>query len=280
LGYLLYWFPFFHEGKGGGYEFKSIQDTRILGVLQRIALCYGIASLMIYYLSKRAVWILSIIFLGGYWLVMYLCGDYTMTGNVGMALDKAVLGESHMYHGEGIPFEPEGILSTIPSIVNVIIGYYAGLFIRERGNSYETVAKLMIAGATLITLGYFWDLLFPINKKLWTSSFVVYTCGIDILVLGTLMYVIDLRNKKKWTNFFQVFGKNPLFIYLLSEFFVIILFTVRTSKNTSLYHAINKAVYQRILPGAWGSLFFAISVMMFCWVVGWWMDKKKIYVRV
>ncbi len=280
LGYLMYWFPFFREVKGGGFELSPIRDTRILGVLQRIALCYGIASLMIYYLPKRMVWITSIIFLLGYWLILYVCGDYTMTGNVGTTLDKLVLGESHMYHGEGIAFEPEGILSTMPSIVNVIIGYYAGLFMREKGNSYETVAKLMIAGAALLSLGYFWDLVFPINKKLWTSSFVVYTCGLNILLLGVLIYIIELLKKRKWTYFFEVFGKNPLFIYILSEITVILLFTIQTGKDVSLYHAINKAVYQKILPGAWGSLFFALSVMMFCWLVGWWMDKRKIYVRV
>jgi predicted acyltransferase len=280
LGYLMYWFPFFREAEGGGFEFSPIRDTRILGVLQRIALCYGIASLMIYYFPKRTVWILSIVFLLGYWLVLYTYGDYSMAGNFGMDLDKAILGESHMYHGEGIAFEPEGILSTIPSVVNVIIGYYVGIFIKEKGNSYETVAKIMIAGAVLLTLGYFWDLVFPINKKLWTSSFVIYTCGLDMLLLGALIFLIELLNKRKWTYFFEVFGKNPLFIYILSELVVILLYTINTGKGKSLYHTLNQTVYQKVIPGPWGSLFFALSVMIFCWLVGWWMDRRKVYVRV
>jgi predicted acyltransferase len=280
LGYLMYWFPFFREAKTGGYEFSPISDTRILGVLQRIALCYCIASLLIHYLSKKAVWSVSVVFLLGYWLIMYLGGDYTLTGNAGIKLDKLILGESHMYHGEGIAFDPEGLLSTIPAIVNVIIGYYAGLFIREKGQGFETIARLMIAGAALLCIGYFWDLLFPINKKLWTSSFVLYTCGLDLMLLGVLIYIIDIVNKKKWTRFFEVFGKNPLFIYLLSEILVIILFTVKTGPETSLYESINNVVYQKLAPGPWGSLLFALSVMFFCWVAGWWMDKRKVYVRV
>ena len=172
LGYLIYWFPFFRQTASGAWELSPFSHTRIPGVLQRIGVCYGIAAMMIYFLPKKMVWGISTIFLLGYWLVMYLGGDYSMTGNIGLQFDKWLLGENHLYHGEGIAFDPEGVLSTIPSVINVIIGYYAGVFIREKGNSYETVAKLMIAGATLVAIAYFWHLEFPINKKLWTSSFV------------------------------------------------------------------------------------------------------------
>ncbi|WP_245869940.1 acyltransferase family protein [Pedobacter ginsengisoli] len=150
IGYLMYWFPFFSYNEGGGISFSPIANTRILGVLQRIALCYGIASLLIHYLSARSVIIISVLFLIGYWGALLLFGDatdpFSMTGNAGQYLDLYVLGDNHMYHGEGIAFDPEGILSTIPSCVNVIIGYFAGKFIQEKGKGFETISKLLLVG--------------------------------------------------------------------------------------------------------------------------------------
>jgi len=278
LGFLMYWFPFVHHTKDG-YEFNPFSETRVFGVLQRIGICYGIAGLMIYFLSKRMVWALSLFFLFGYWLFMYLMGDYSMLGNFGRSLDLSMLGEKHLYHGEGVAFDPEGFLSTFPAVVNVVIGYYAGTFVKEKGNSFETIAKLILAGAALLGIAYFWDLLFPINKKLWTSSFVLYTCGIDLVLLGGLIYIIEILGKKNFTQFFQVFGKNPLFIYLLSEILAILLWFIPVG-DQPMYMAINDNLYQKILPGPVGSLAFALTVMMFCWMVGWYLDRRKIYVRV
>jgi len=280
LGFLMYWFPFVRPTEGGGWHFAPFSHTRIFGVLQRIGLSYGIASLMIYYLPKRSVWILSGLFLLGYWALLYFGGDYTMLGNLGTYVDKWILGENHMYHGEGVAFDPEGILSTIPAVVNVVIGYYSGLFIKEKGNTYETIARLMITGAALIAAAYFWDLVFPINKKLWTSPFVFYTCGLDLLILGSLIYVIEIMGRKKWTGFFEVFGKNPLSIYLLSELLVILLYIVQVAPGTSLFQGINNTIFQKLAPGPIGSLLFALSYMMLCWLVGYWMDKRKVYIRV
>lgn len=278
LGYLMYWFPFFRHG-ADGWELRPISETRILGVLQRIALCYGAAALMIHFLSKRAVIMTSVGFLLGYWLIMYLFGDYSLLGNAGNILDYWLLGEKHLYHGEGIPFEPEGILSTFPSIVNVIIGYYTGMFIKAKGNNYETIAKLLLAGAAMMVIAYFWNLGFPINKKLWTSSFVLYTCGIDLLILGSLIYVIDILGRKGWTYFFEVFGRNPLFIYLLSEYLAITMGLIKVG-DTSVSGKINEVFFQKIAPGPWGSLFYALTFMMVCWIVGYFLDKRKVYVRV
>ncbi len=278
LGFLMYWFPFVQH-TANGWELSPFSHTRVFGVLQRIGLCYGIASLMIYFLPKRTVWIISIFLLLGYWLVMYVGGDYSMLGNIGQKIDLWLVGENHLYHGEGVAFDPEGFLSTFPAIVNVVIGYYAGSFVRKTGNNFESIAKLLLAGAALICIAYFWDLIFPINKKLWTSSFVLYTCGLDLLILGSLMYVIDIVGRKKWTYFFEVFGKNPLFIYLLSEILAIALYTL-TMGDKSVYRWINDTIYQKVIPGPVGSLLFALSIMMTCWIVGYFMDKNKKYVRV
>ena len=286
LGFLMYWFPFFETAEGGGIQLMPISETRIMGVLQRIALCYFFASLMIRYLSSKNVIALSAVFLLGYWAVLLLFGDpadpLSMEGNAGEYFDKWVMGDSHLYHGEGLAFDPEGLLSTIPSIVNVVIGYFAGRFIREKGKGYETIAKLLLAGGVLIFIALWWDLAFPINKKLWTSSFVLLTTGLDLAIISALLYVVELRswNKWNWTKFFTIFGKNPLFIYLLSELLLIVLYRIQVSSDTSLHSWINTVFFQVIAPGAIGSLLFAVIYMLLCWAVGWWLDRKKIYIRV
>ena len=109
-----------------------------------------------------------------------------MVGNYGLKLDLMLFGEKHMYHGEGIAFEPEGLLSTLPSIVNVIVGYWVGDYIRKNKSSYESIAKLLIAGVVFIFAALVWDMFFPINKKLWTSSFVLLTVGLGTVDPGFL----------------------------------------------------------------------------------------------
>ena len=280
IGYLLYWFPFVKLNEAGEWIAKPITNTRIFGVLQRIALCYGIAAFMIHYLSNRMVVALSAFFLLGYWLIMYLGGDYSIAGNFQLQVDKMLIGENHLYKGDKIPFDPEGFLSTFPAIVNVIIGYFAGKLLRDKGKDYESITKIMIAGAALIAIAYCWNYLMPINKKIWTGSFTLYTCGIDLLIIGSLVFVLEKTIYKNWTHFFQVFGKNPLFIYLLSDFIAIFLYLFKTETGKTYFVKVNELVFQKIIPGAWGALLYSITLMIFCWIVGYWMDKKKIYVRV
>ncbi|MFT3844584.1 MAG: DUF5009 domain-containing protein [Lacibacter sp.] len=283
LGYLMYWFPFFKLDKDLNIISFPISQTRILGVLQRIALCYGIAAAMIYFLKARTSVIISIIFLIGYWLVLLFLGEagkeFTAAGNVGQKIDLWLFGASHLYHGEGIPFDPEGLLSTLPAVVNVVAGYLVGKFIQEKGKTYEVLSKLLLAGFTLLVIAYFWDFVFPINKKLWTSSFVLYTVGLDCIIIAAIIYVIDFLGKTKWTYFFEVFGKNPLIIYLISELLVPVLYYIHVDKETSLYPWIYNTVFVHV--GAYvGSLLFSVVYMLLCWFIGYVMDKKKIYVRV
>ena len=206
-------------------------------------------------------------------------GDLTLSGNAVLQLDTWIIGERHLYHGEGVGFDPEGLLSTLPAIVNVLIGYLAGFYIKQYGASYETIAKLMIAGSLLIFAGLAWDLVFPINKKLWTSSFVVYTCGIDLLVLSILLYILDVKEWKGWTYFFEVMGRNTLFIYLVSEFLAIVLIVFPMRKD-SFYDRIYAYGFKSWANGYIASLLFAVSFMLLCWLVGYWMDKRRIYVKI
>ncbi len=284
IGYLMYWFPFVAIGKNSQLIFAPISHTRILGVLQRIALAYCLASLMLYYLKPRATVIIVVLILLLYWPVLLWFGDpadpLSLTGNAGLRLDKWLMGDDHLYHGEGMAFDPEGWLSTLPAIGNVVGGYIAGKYIQQRGKTYEGLTKMLLAGFCLLVIGYFWDLGFPINKKLWTSSFVVYTVGLDCIILSLVIYIIDFLGKTRWTSFFQVFGKNPLPIYIFSELGVILLYIFHINQNANLYSWTYTNIYQPIINPYFGSLLFAISWMLVCWLVGWILDKNKIYIRV
>ena len=283
-GFLLYWFPFVTPDYSNQIFFAPISHTRILGVLQRIALAYCIASLLIYYFKPGTVISISISILLLYWAFMMMGGDapdpLAMTGNLGYKIDMWLMGPNHMYHGEGVAFDPEGWFSTLPSVVNVTFGYMVGKFIQEKGKTFEGLAKLLLVGFALIVIGYFWDLSFPINKKLWTSSFVVYTVGIDCVIISAIIYVVDFLGRTNWTKFFTVFGKNPLFIYFLSEVGAtyVIYYSGRSRRKSCI------PGFTRIftsMPGFISDLYFLPSSwMLFCWLVGFFLDKKKIYVRV
>lgn len=280
IGYLLSWYPFVSINSAGEWIPKTIDKTRVFGVLPRIALCYGIAATMIHFLSRKVVIYTSIAILLGYWIVMYLGGDYTMLGNVGVPIDVWLIGENHMYKGEGIAFEPEGFLSTFPAAVNVIIGYFAGVLLREKGKDYEGIAKVLLGGTALMAVAYCWNYSFPINKKIWTSSYVLYTCGISLLMIGSLVYLNAKTSFRTGNHFFEVFGKNPLFIYVLSSFIPKTFNLIRDENGRSFTTVISKDFFQQVAPGSMGALLYSVALMMVCWLVGFIMDKKRVYVRV
>ena len=286
IGYLIYWFPFFGLNSAGQIISAPISHTRIMGVLQRIALCYFLASLLVHYFSTKTVIIVSVVLLIGYWILLLAFGDQSqplsMMGNAGLYVDKFLMGNDHLYHGEKIAFDPEGWLSTLPSIVNVVIGFFAGKFIQDKGKTFECLSKLMLVGALFIFIALCWDISFPINKKLWTSPFVLLTCGLDLIIISALIYILEMRkwNPIRWSGFFQIFGRNPLFIYILSELLFVVLVMLHVSRNETVYDYINRTVFQAIAPGSFGSFLFAICYMLVCWSIGWWLNKRKIYVKV
>jgi len=284
LGFLMYWFPFVHYNDQHQFVGNPFDHTRVMGVLQRIALGYCFASLMVYYLKPYRVFIWSVILLLLYWLILLLFGEtgepYNMLTNAGTKLDMWLLGSNHLYHGQGVAFDPEGVLSTIPAICNVTFGWLAGKWIQRKGKEYEGLAKLLLAGVLLVALALAWHPFFPINKKLWTGSFVLLTVGIDCIILAVLIYTTDFLQQRKWGWFFEIFGKNPLFIYLLSEIGAILLGFFSVGEN---YRSLHSWIFEKVFSHAgmyFGSFLFAISFMLVCWLVGYILDKRKIYVRV
>ena len=264
---------------------EVIKGVRILGVLQRIALCYFFASIIIYYLKVRKAFLAGLIFLLAYWVLCYVANPadpYSLQGWFGTDIDKAILSETHMYKGEGIAFDPEGLMSTLPAIVQVIFGYLVGDYIQKKGKNFEMLSGLFVAGVAMLVTGFCWDMIFPINKKIWTSSYTVYTSGLAIITIATMIYMIEFKNAKGWlSKFFDVFGKNALFVFALSAFLPKGFALIKLGDGVNPWSWLYKKVLIHI-PGAPenGSLAYAICVITFMWFICWWMDKKKIYVKV
>ncbi|CAN5592090.1 acyltransferase family protein [soil metagenome] len=283
IGLFLNMFPFVTRTGEGVLSFIDFSSIRIMGVLQRIALAYGMAALIIHFLKIRGAVILSIFILIGYWIILYFGGEhphpYSLEGNAVLKLDLLIFSPENLYQGFGIPFEPEGLLSTLPSVVNVIAGYLTGMVIRQQTNIASTIAKFLLAGALLIIVALIWNLVFPINKPLWTSSYVLYSTGLGLFVLAGLLLVIEVGNVKKWTYFFEVFGKNPLILYILSGILIKIMILIRI-KGTSLSGWLYQNLFLSWADGYNASLLFAVFFMLIIWFIGLWMEKRSVYIKV
>jgi len=277
-GYLLYWFPFVQFDPAAQLTLLPLAKTRILGVLQRIALCYGLAALILHYWRERGALIFCGLALLGYWGLMTALGDFTLACNAALKLDLWLFGEAHLYHGEGMAFDPEGLLGTLPATVNLLAGYFAGRFIQAKGPGYEAIAKLMLTGALCLLLALCWSSVFPINKKLWTSSYALCTAGIDLFLLAALVYGVDLLRLRRWAWPFEIFGKNTLFIYLLAEVAMTILWTVKVGQPAA-FEWIYQGAFQGWAGDKPGSLIFALLFALACWLVAFAMDSKKIYIK-
>ncbi len=286
IGLFLNWWPFV---KPSDYSFKAFENVRLLGVLQRIALAYFFAAITIYYLKTTKAFYAAMLLLLGYWALCLLgnpADPYSLEGWFGTNIDKAILGVTHMYKGESMPFDPEGLVSTIPAIAQVILGYLVGTYIKEKGTSKDSLPTLLnglfISAIGLLIAGFCWDMVMPINKKIWTSSYVVYTTGLAILTIATMIYFIEIKGVKiGLSRFFDVFGKNALFVFALSAFLPKGLALIKLGDGITPWNWLYKKVYIHI-PGAPenGSLVYALTVISFMWLVCWWFDKRKIYIKV
>lgn len=282
VGLFLHLFPFVTRS-GGEIGLKDFTAVRIMGVLQRIALCYFIASLAVHYLKYKGALAFSVVTLLSYWAILYFFGDsaapYSLEGNAALKFDNLLIPEQNLYKGFGIPFDPEGLLSTLPAVVNVIAGYFTGMFIQKNGSNLNSVLRLSVAGGILVSIALLWDMSFPINKPLWTSSYVLHSAGLSLLILAALILLIEIAGYVKWTYFFEAFGKNPLFIFALATLLIKTLSFIRID-GSSLQGWLYEHVFLSWSEGKTASLLFALSYMLVMWLIGFWMDKKKIYIKV
>jgi len=295
IGMFLNWFPFIKYNDAGNLVAKPFENLRIFGVLQRIALSYFFASVIVHFFKVRGAFVFGAFLLLFYW---FLCvainpaDPFSLKGWFGTKIDLYLLGNSHLYHGEGVAFDPEGLMNTFGSIVQVILGYLVGNYIITKGKTAEMLNSLFVAGAVLIFAGFAWDMVFPINKKIWTSSYTVYTTGLALIILSVMIYLIEFKNAKGgWSRFFDVFGKNALFIFALSGILPRLMGLIRISngltpegkpKYLTPFGWFYEHLCKPILPAdpRIGSLIYALCFIAMMWFFAWWMDKKKIYIKV
>ena len=280
-GVVLYWFPFF-KIIDDTLQLLPISQMRIPGVLQRIAICYFLTAILVRYLNTGQLIWLSGTLLISYWTLLYCLPHgndaLSIKENAVRYLDLKLLGENHLYQGEGFPFDPEGLLSTIPALVNCLAGYLSIKFLADRQYSITSQLQLCLVACFLFFLAYMWNYILPVNKKIWTSSFALLTISLDLIILVALVYLLETKKYALGSAFFSVFGKNPLAIYLLFEMSGTILYLIPVHE-TNAYRWIYLSIFS-LAGGYAGSFLFALSFMLLCWLAAKLLDKRKWYLRV
>ena len=262
-------------------------DIRVWGVLQRIALAFCLGAFVCLIFKGRSLFYALAAILTGYWLLMIGFGDLTLENNLVRKVDLWLLGEDHIYGGYGMPFDPEGLVSTIPSVGTMIMGFLSGRLINDHiDNKEQAVFKLMLFGFPAILLAYLWNPFFPINKPIWSSSYVLHTGGLAMILLAFCIYLVDIKGWKKWTKPFVQFGLNPLFIYALSSLSVktlIYLINIPNGAGESMngYQALYEKVFVNLAGNnEFGSFLFAVFYVFMHWVVAWVLYKREVFIKV
>lgn len=272
VGFLLHSFPYT----------EPLENWRIMGVLQRIAVVYIIASLLILWIkSFKKILILSIGILLIYWGILILWGN-SLEHNAALTVDRFLFGESHLYRGYGIPFDPEGLSSSFPSVVNALCGYLAAVMLVKEHSRTQIPFRFGLAGVCMILIALLWNIINPFNKPLWSSSFVLFTCGWAIVIWFVMFWLIDIKKWNGWTGFFLVFGTNALFTYVLSEFLLMVNWLCPfTIGNTEYYAAtwLDTFIFEPLTTTPLRSALLGITVLLVCWVITYPLYKKHIYIK-
>lgn len=273
----------------------DLATVRLVGVLARIAAVYLVAGMLVLCLSRRAVCAVMVALLLGYWALMswvpvpgFGPGDLSPEGNLAAHLDRMILGV-HMWSGGGGVYDPEGLLSTLPAVSTTLSGLFAGDFLRARraaaGDGPGPVRGLAAAGAVLILAGLAWDVPFPINKPLWTGSYVLFTTGWALVTLASLYWLIDVRGRRAWAKPFLVYGMNAITVFVASGLVAraLVLWRVPAGPGgatTSLYNRIYEAGFASWAGPLNGSLAFALATVLLWLAVLWAMYARRIFIKV
>lgn len=263
---------------------------RFMGVFQRLAVCYCATALLAVTVSRRTLmWIAGCIL--ACYTVLLFCGnglEFSESNIIG-SFDRALMGENHMYtetiDGVSIKLDPEGLLSTLPAIAHCIIGFLCGGIICDEEDKYMKSYKLFLVGTVLTMTGFLLQYGLPINKKLWTPTFVFTTCGLASTLLALLIYIIDIRRKTAWTPFFRVFGTNPLFLYLLSTIMAISLSRIKVTTVDDTKISLHSQIFNNFLVPLCqdnvilASLVFALAMVMVNWAIGYILYRKKVFIK-
>jgi predicted acyltransferase len=270
----------------------DLSSIRIMGVLQRISLTYLLASLAVLNLPRKGQWILAAVLLIGYWLTMmyvpvpeYGAGVLTRDGNFGAYIDRLIIPKAHLYAGDGFKNlgDPEGLFSTIGAVVSVLAGYFTGQWIRNQAVQTRTSVGLALFGIGCLILGWAWGWVFPINKKLWTSSYVVFTSGWALLLLAACYELIEVRLIKRWSKPFEIMGLNAIALFVASVLLIKILVRTKIGTGETAISTFNW-IYQNIFA-SWagtfnGSLLFALVTVLLWWAVAVLMYRQRWFLKV
>lgn len=272
-----------------GFPEFDLAEIRIPGVLQRIALVYLATSLLVLNTSARAHawWAAGLLVL--YQVLMTWVpvpgqgpGNLAPDANLAAWLDRLLLGQEHLWQNR--PWDPEGLLSTVPAVSTCLVGVFAGRWLTSDRDRREIAGWMLAAGWLLILLGQLWGAWFPINKNLWTSSYAVFTAGMALEGLGVCYWLMDVSGYRSWARPAIVFGRNPLFIYVVSIFLAKVLLLVRAGELAgdpiSAYRWSYETLFATWLSPINASLAFALTVVALCWGLAWLLDRKGVYVRV
>ncbi len=275
------------------YMVWSFDKLRLTGVLARLAVCYGITALLAITVRHKHLPYIIVGMLLAYFVIL-MAGNgfaYDETNILSIA-DRAVLTDAHMYHDNGI--DPEGLLSTLPSIAHTLLGFIIGSLLFRKADAgaqqldartnitLTKVVPLFVVGTSLLFAGYLLSYGCPINKKVWSPTFVLVTCGLASMLLALLTWIIDVKGKKSWSKFFEVFGVNPLFLFVLSDFFAIVFGAFTFPVGDKLMN-VTGFVYSQLLSPVFGqyggSLVYSLLFIALNWVIGYQLYKRKIYIK-
>lgn len=294
IGWAINWFGIFCRTLSSGGSWvdalwnNPIARLRFMGVLPRLGIVSFLGGLcLLAFKPKRAPWVAAVLLIV-YCIIIGVTHSFELTAdNIVARVDVAVLGDSHMYHMGGIAFDPEGLLSTIPCVAHVLLGVMAGSLImpaeqKKEIDNWMKINRLFIFGSIILMAGFLLDYAFPINKSLWSASYVLVTCGLASLLLGLLIWVIDICGKRRWSVFFESFGANPLFIFVLSGILSITLANIKFGFHGDRYSVWGfwyKVCMQPLFGDKLGSLVCALSLIAVLWAIGHILYRKKIYIK-
>lgn len=288
LGLFLTAFPFYNFAKG---EWLDVSNVRVMGVLQRIGICYLVAALIFVKTNWKQQAGIATFLLFAYWALMTLinvpgCEVTTFDDkacNLAAYLDRRILTENHIYKAAKV-FDPEGILSTVPAIATTLAGVLCGHWLRRKKEENETVAAMFFAGVSLAALGWIWSFWFPVNKPLWTSSYVVYTAGLALCFLGFCYWLIDIKSYRRWAKPFVIFGVNALALFvgsgLLGKMMSLIKLSAADGKTVSLQQWIFNNIFLPFAAPIDASLAYAASYILLWLFLMWLLYRKRIFIKI
>ncbi|QES90496.1 acyltransferase family protein [Rhizosphaericola mali] len=281
IGLLINWFPFFQiDLESGEKIFTPFSQVRIWGFLQRLGVLYFITSCLLLFTNLRVTLALGVLFLVGYWPVLYFGGKfpnpYSIRHNLVLHIDKLMIGTDHLDQSPIVPFEEFGFLSTFPAFANIIAGFLTARIIFKKKITYETLTLILISGFMLMSLAYIWNNVLPVNRKLWTSSFAVESIGLCLSILAIIIYVVDKIHYTKEANFFRVFGRNPLVAYILSMTMTIPLQLIEVEPGLSISNWLYINVFS-YASAYIGSFLQAALFMFIIWLICRLLDRKGDY---